>query len=101
LGTIAIISKSASYTWLASNVRCVNDLYRIVPSLDLGLLSHRDLRHSRLYPYAYSEWGLKPTAYSTLPVQAMAPIASIEEADDIRDEEDVSSAEEQAAPFRR
>jgi hypothetical protein len=35
---------------------------------------------------------------STLPVQAMDRIAPTEEADGIRDEEDVSSAEERAAP---
>ncbi len=95
---IVIISKSASDTWLASNFRCVNDSYGIAPSLDLGLLSHRDLPHPGLCLYAYSRWGLKTPAYSTLPVQPMARIAAIEEADGTRDEKDVSSAEEQAAP---
>jgi Metallo-beta-lactamase superfamily domain len=93
-----IISKSASDTWLASNFWCVNDSYGIAPSLDLGLLSHRVLPHPGLCLYAYSRSGLKTPAYSTLPVQTMARIAATEEADDIRDEEDVSSAEEQAAP---
>ncbi|KAH9998248.1 beta-lactamase-like protein [Russula vinacea] len=55
-----------------------------------------DLPHSGLYPYAYSRWGLKAPAYSTLPVQAMARIAATEEVDGIRDEEDVGGAEEQA-----
>ncbi len=92
-----IISKSASDTRLASNFRCVNDSYRIAPSLDLGLLSHRDLPHPGLCLYAYSRSGLKTLAYSTLPVQTMARIAATEEADDICAKEDVSSAEEQAA----
>ena len=42
-----------------------------------------------MYAYAYSRWGLKAPAYSTLPVQAMARIAVSEEADSIRDEQDV------------
>lgn len=78
--------------------RCVDDSYRIAPAVDLVLLSHGDLSHSGLYPYAYSRWGLKAPAYSTLPVQAMARIAATEETDGIRDEEDVGSAGEQAAP---
>jgi cleavage and polyadenylation specificity factor subunit 2 len=83
---------------LKVNFRCVNDSYRIAPSIDLVLLSHGDLPHSGLYPYAYSKWGLKAPAYSTLPVQAMARIAATEEVDGIRDEEDVGSSEGQAAP---
>jgi cleavage and polyadenylation specificity factor subunit 2 len=79
------------------NFRCINDSYRIAPSVDLVLLSHGDLSHSGLYPYAYSRWGLKAPAYSTLPVQAMARIAATEETDGIRDEEDVGSTGEQAA----
>ena len=84
--------------WVQTFPVCVNDSYRIAPSVDLVLLSHGDLPHSGLYPYAYSRWGLKAPAYSTLPVQAMARIAATEEVDGIRDEEDVSGAEEQAAP---
>jgi Cft2 family RNA processing exonuclease len=76
------------------NVSC----YRIAPSIDLVLLSHGDLPHSGLYPYAYSRWGLKAPAYSTLPVQAMARIAATEEVDGIRDEEDVGGTDEQATP---
>lgn len=67
----------------------------MAPSVDLVLLSHGDLAHSGLYPYAHSRWGLKAPAYSTLPVQAMARIAATEETEGIRDEEDVGSAEEQ------
>ena len=80
------------------NFKCVNDSHRIAPSVDLVLLSHGDLPHSGLYPYAYSRWGLKAPAYSTLPVQAMARIAATEETDGICDEEDVNSTEEKAAP---
>lgn len=67
---------------------------RVAPSIDLVLLSHGDLAHTGLYPYAHSRWGLKAPAYSTLPVQAMARIAATEEAEGIRDEEDVGSADE-------
>jgi cleavage and polyadenylation specificity factor subunit 2 len=73
-------------------------VFRTALSADLVLLSHGDIPHSRLYHYAYSQWGLKAPAYSTLPVQAMARIAATEEADGIRDEEDVGGAEEQAVP---
>ncbi|KAJ8086856.1 hypothetical protein PM082_005681 [Marasmius tenuissimus] len=52
-------------------------------------MSHGDLAHSGLYAYAYSRWGLKAPAYTTLPVQAMARIASMEEVETIRDEQDV------------
>jgi hypothetical protein len=49
-----------------------------------------------LYPYAYSRWGLKAPAYSTLPVHAMTRIAATEEADGICDEADAGGVEEQA-----
>lgn len=67
---------------------------RIAPKIDLVLLSHGDLAHSGLYPYAYSRWGLKAPAYSTLPVQAMARIAASEEVDGLRDEQDVDGSAE-------
>ncbi|KAH9985192.1 beta-lactamase-like protein [Russula compacta] len=78
--------------------RYCNKLREIAPSVDLVLLSHGDLAHTGLYPYAYSRWGLNAPAYSTLPVQAMARIAATEETDGIRDEEDVGGAGEQVAP---
>ncbi|THG98212.1 hypothetical protein EW026_g3930 [Hermanssonia centrifuga] len=59
------------------------------PAVDLVLLSHGDLAHSGLYPYAYAHWGLTAPAYTTLPVQAMARIAAIEDVEGIRDEQDV------------
>lgn len=62
-----------------------------MPTIDLVLLSHGDLAHSGLYPYAYARWGLKAPAYSTLPVQAMARIAATEESESIRDEQDVET----------
>lgn len=89
------VFRSAIYA-VRFNFRCFNDSFRIAPTVDLVLLSHGDLPHSGLYPYAYSRWGLKAPAYSTLPVQAMARIAATEEVDGIRDEEDVGGAEEQA-----
>lgn len=74
------------------------DVIRIAPSVDLVLLSHGDLAHSGLYPYAHSRWGLNAPAYSTLPVQAMARIAATEEVEGIRDEEDVGGTKEQVSP---
>jgi hypothetical protein len=70
---------------------CVNDSYRIAPSIDLVLFSHEDLPHPGFYPYAYPRWSLK---YSTPPVQTMARITATEGADGIYDEDGVSSAEQ-------
>lgn len=62
---------------------------RYAPTIDLVLLSHGDLAHVGLYPYAHARWGLKAPAYATLPVQAMGRIAVTEDVEGIRDEEDV------------
>ncbi|KAF5363964.1 hypothetical protein D9756_000393 [Leucocoprinus leucothites] len=70
-------------------------LRQIAPTIDLVLLSHGDLAHSGLYPYAYSRWGLKATAYSTLPVQAMGKIAAIEDVEGLRDEQDIGDESKQ------
>ena len=67
----------------------VIDCNRYAPSVDLILLSHGDLAHVGLYPFAYARWNLKAPAYSTLPVQAMGRIAVSEDVEGIRDEEDV------------
>ncbi|KAE9410142.1 cleavage and polyadenylation specificity factor subunit [Gymnopus androsaceus JB14] len=64
-------------------------LRECAPTVDLVLLSHGDLPHSGLYAYAHSRWGLKAPAYTTLPVQAMARIASVEEVEALRDEQDI------------
>lgn len=66
-----------------------NLFYRCAPTVDLVLLSHGDLAHSGLYAYAYSRWNLKAPAYTTLPVQAMARIATTEDIESIREEHDV------------
>ncbi|KAJ8698469.1 hypothetical protein PTI98_005175 [Pleurotus ostreatus] len=72
----------------------------VAPTVDLVLLSHGDLAHSGLYPYAYSRWNLKAPTYTTLPVQAMARIAATEDVEGIRDEEDVGDVltEEPSTP---
>ncbi|KAF8914167.1 beta-lactamase-like protein [Gymnopilus junonius] len=64
----------------------VEALQRHAPEIDLVLLSHGDLAHCGLYPYAYSRWGLKAPAYSTLPVQATGRIAVTEDVEGLRDE---------------
>ena len=68
--------------------------FRCAPSVDLVLLSHGDLSHSGLYPYAHAHWGLTAPAYTTLPVQAMARVAVTEDVEGIRDEEDVGDSVE-------
>ncbi|KAH7887585.1 beta-lactamase-like protein [Phlebopus sp. FC_14] len=70
-----------------------NALRDCAPTVDLVLLSHGDLAHSGLYAYAYAHWGLKAPAYSTIPVQAMARIATLEDVEGIRDEQDVDNPE--------
>ncbi|KDR83941.1 hypothetical protein GALMADRAFT_236445 [Galerina marginata CBS 339.88] len=67
----------------------VETLEKLAPTIDLVLLSHGDLAHSGLYPWAYSRWGLKAPAYTTLPVQAMGRIAVTEDVEGLRDEEEV------------
>ena len=67
----------------------INILHRCAPTIDLVLLSHGDLAHSGLYAYAYSHWNLNAPAYTTLPVQAMARIATTEDIESIREEQDV------------
>jgi cleavage and polyadenylation specificity factor subunit 2 len=62
---------------------------RIAPSIDLVLLSHGDLEHCGLYAYAHGRWNLKAPAYTTLPVQAMGRIATTENIESLREEEDI------------
>lgn len=61
----------------------------VAPSIDLVLLSHGDLAHVGLFPYACSRWSLKAPTYSTLPVQAMGRIAVTEDVEAIREEQDI------------
>lgn len=58
------------------------------------MLSHGDLAHAGLIPYAYSHWGLRAPAYCTLPVQAMARIAVANYVESLRLEEAVEEEEE-------
>jgi cleavage and polyadenylation specificity factor subunit 2 len=74
-------------------------LYRIAPSIDLVLLSHGDLAHSGLFAYAFARWGLRAPTYTTLPVQAMARIATIEEVTALRMEEDVDPPKQIEEPL--
>ncbi|EMD40890.1 hypothetical protein CERSUDRAFT_111471 [Gelatoporia subvermispora B] len=69
-------------------------LKECAPTVDLVLLSHGDLSHSGLYPYAYAHWGLKAPVYTTLPVQAMGRIAATEDVESLRDEMQVEEEEE-------
>ena len=89
-----IISKGTLGTWLG-----VNDSYRIAPSDDLGFLFPCRSSTIRITPLHARTQGCP--AYSTLPVEVGARVAETEEANGIigiRDEEDVSNADEQAAP---
>ncbi|TFK71797.1 hypothetical protein BDN72DRAFT_764406 [Pluteus cervinus] len=73
-------------------------LRECAPTIDLVLLSHGDLGHVGLYPYAHAKWNLKAPAYATLPVQAMGRIAVTEDVEGIRDEEDAGDVVEESAP---
>ncbi|KAG5732051.1 Cleavage and polyadenylation specificity factor subunit 2 [Termitomyces sp. T112] len=83
-------SEEAAYHW---ETYC-NALRDVAPTIDLVLLSHGDLAHTGLYPYAYSRWGLKASTYTTLPVQAMGRIAVTEDVEGLREEEDVGNEKE-------
>lgn len=74
-------------------------LYRIAPSIDLVLLSHGDLAHSGLFAYAFARWGLRASTYTTLPVQGMARIATLEEVTALRMEEDVDPPKQIEEPL--
>ncbi|KAG8218668.1 beta-lactamase-like protein [Butyriboletus roseoflavus] len=67
-------------------------------SIDLVLLSHGDLAHAGLYAYAYARWGLKAPAYTTIPVQAMARIVTLEDIEGTRDEQDIPKEESDPQP---
>ncbi|KAJ7180289.1 beta-lactamase-like protein [Mycena crocata] len=69
-------------------------LREYAPTVDLVLLSHGDLAHCGLYAYAYSRWNLRAPTYTSLPVQAMGRIATTEDIEGIRDEEDVGDGDE-------
>lgn len=72
------------------------------PPIDLVLLSHGDLAHAGLYAYAYARWGLKAPAYTTIPVQAMARIVTLEDIEGTRDEQDVLDDESPVEyPFKK
>ncbi|KAK7470454.1 hypothetical protein VKT23_001879 [Stygiomarasmius scandens] len=79
-------------------------LRECAPSVDLVLLSHGDLSHCGLYAFAHSRWGLKAPTYTTLPVQAMGRIATTEDVEGLRDEQDVgeevekTEEDEESAP---
>ena len=72
------------------------------PTVDLVLLSHGDLAHAGLYAYAHARWGLKAPAYTTIPVQAMARIVTLEDIEGTRDEQEVpeDSSPSVSDPFR-
>ncbi|KAL4076148.1 beta-lactamase-like protein [Scleroderma citrinum] len=73
-------------------------LRQCAPTVDLVLLSHGDLAHSGLYAYAYARWGLKAPAYTTIPVQAMARIVTLEDIEGIRDEQDIDDPAHEETP---
>ncbi|EAU84389.1 cleavage and polyadenylation specificity factor subunit [Coprinopsis cinerea okayama7 len=81
--------KSTSPPWQAY----CEAMKKVAPTIDLVLLSHGDLAHCGLYPWAYSRWGLTAPAYTTLPVQAMGRIAVTEDIEGIRGEIEVDIEE--------
>ncbi|EJD01140.1 cleavage and polyadenylation specificity factor subunit [Fomitiporia mediterranea MF3/22] len=83
-------SDSQSFSWESY----CKALKECAPTVDLVLISHGDLQHAGLYAYAYAHWGLRAPTYTTLPVQATARLAAVEEAESIRSEEDVDNRNE-------
>lgn len=68
-------------------------IQRIASTIDLVLLSHGDLAHAGLFPYAFCRWGLRAPCYSTLPVQATARIAATEDVEGLRDEQEMDDSD--------
>lgn len=68
-------------------------IQRIAPTIDLVLLSHGDLAHAGLFPYAFCRWGLRAPCYSTIPVQATARISATEDVEGLRDEQEMDDAD--------
>lgn len=58
-------------------------------TVDLVLLSHGDIAHIGLFPYAHARNGLRAPAYATLPVQAMGRTAVLDNIESVRAEEAV------------
>ncbi|KAF8528949.1 beta-lactamase-like protein [Hysterangium stoloniferum] len=77
----------------------IRSLESIAYTVDLVLLSHGDLSHTGLIPYAYSRWNLRAPSYCTLPVQAMARIAAVDHAEALRSEEDIDHGTTVAPAF--
>ncbi|KAF9006562.1 beta-lactamase-like protein [Cyathus striatus] len=84
-------SEPDSYAW---EDYC-HSIREVASEIDLVLLSHGDLAHCGLYPYAFARWGLKAPAYTTLPVQAMGRICVTEDVEGLREEQDVGDEPEQ------
>lgn len=57
--------------------------------MDLVLLSHADIAHVGLFPYAHAKYGLRAPAYASLPVQAMGRVAVLDNVESVRSEEPV------------
>ncbi|CAE6522625.1 unnamed protein product [Rhizoctonia solani] len=70
-------------------VRYCEQLAVQAPTIDLVLLSHADIAHVGLFPYAHARYGLRAPAYASLPVQAMGRIAVLDNIENIRAEEPV------------
>lgn len=68
-------------------------IQRIAPTIDLVLLSHGDLAHAGLFPYAFCRWDLRAPCYSTIPVQATARIAVTEDVEGLRDEQEMDDTD--------
>lgn len=69
-------------------------LRRVAPSIDLVLLSHGDLAHIGLYPYAHARWRLHAPVYASLPVQNLGRITLTEESESIRATQQVDDDDE-------
>ncbi|KAF8759782.1 Cleavage and polyadenylation factor 2 C-terminal [Rhizoctonia solani] len=70
-------------------VRYCEQLAVQAPTVDLVLLSHADVAHVGLFPYAHAKYGLRAPAYASLPVQAMGRMAVLDNIESIRSEEPV------------
>lgn len=93
-----LLRRPTRVRFLSLAVISSHPFHRCAPTIDLVLISHGDLAHAGLYAYAYARWGLKAPAYTTIPVQAMARIVTLEDIEGTRDEQDIPGEESPTSP---
>ncbi|TIB07369.1 hypothetical protein E3P77_03933 [Wallemia ichthyophaga] len=70
----------------------------IAPTVDLVLISHASTKHSGLYAYAYTHYGLTCPAYCSLPVKELARLTTLEDIIGWRSEREITGEKASESP---